>query len=120
MMTLFIILWTLLFIIPGVVATLSYSQTFFILADDPQLKGSEALRKSKAMMKGNRWKLFCLLWRFFGWFLLGILSMGIGFLWIVPYLATTLAHFYNDLKGETEPSVRAGSGARNYPDLKEK
>lgn len=108
LMTLFIILWTLLFIIPGFVAILSYSQTFFILADDPQLKGSEALRKSKAMMKGNRWKLFCLLWRFFGWFLLGVLSMGIGFLWIVPYLATTMAHFYNDLKGETEPSVVPG------------
>jgi uncharacterized membrane protein len=108
LMTLFIVLWTLLFIIPGFVATLSYSQTFFILADDPQLKGSEALRKSKAMMRGNRWKLFCLLWRFFGWFLLGILSMGIGFLWIVPYLAATLAHFYNDLKGETEPSVVPG------------
>ena len=120
LMTLFIILWTLLFIIPGVVASLSYSQTFFILADNRQLKGSEALRESRAMMKGNRWKLFCLCWRFFGWFLLGILSMGIGFLWIVPYLATSLAHFYNDLKGETEPSFVPGSGARNYPDLKEK
>ena len=108
LMTLFIILWTLLFIIPGVVASLSYSQTFFILADNRQLKGSEALRESRAMMKGNRWKLFCLCWRFFGWFLLGILSMGIGFLWIVPYLATTLAHFYNDLKGETEPSFDPG------------
>lgn len=103
LMTLFIILWTLLLIIPGVVASLSYSQTFFILADNPQLKGSEALRKSKALMKGNRWKLFFLLWRFFGWFLLGILSIGIGFLWIMPYLAATLAHFYDDLKGEGAP-----------------
>ena len=108
LMTLFIILWTLLFIIPGVVASLSYSQTFFILADNPQLKGSEALRESRAMMKGNRWKLFCLFWRFFGWFLLGILSLGIGFLWIFPYLATTMTHFYNDLKGETEPSFVPG------------
>lgn len=103
LMTLYIILWTLLFIIPGFLASLSYSQTFFILADNPQLRGSEALRWSKAMMKGNRWKLFCLLWRFFGWFLLGILSIGIGFLWIIPYLAATLAHFYDDLKGGSAP-----------------
>lgn len=100
LMALFIILWTLLFIIPGVVACLSYSQAFFILADNPRLKGSEALRKSKSMMKGNRWRLFCLFWRFFGWFLLGVLSGGIGFLWIMPYMAATLAHFYDDLKGE--------------------
>jgi len=58
------------------------------------------------MMKGNRWKLFCLFWRFFGWFLLGILSLGIGFLWIMPYLQTTLARFYDDLKaGEGLPVV---------------
>jgi uncharacterized membrane protein len=96
-MSLFVLLWTLLFFIPGLVAGLSYSQTFFILADNPQMDGKEALNKSKSLMVGNRWRLFFLFWRFFGWFLLGILSLGIGFLWIIPYLATTLAHFYNDL-----------------------
>jgi uncharacterized membrane protein len=98
LMSLFIILWTFLFIIPGIIAALSFSQTFFILVENPQIPGREALRKSKTLMKGNRWKLFCLFGRFFGWFLLGILSLGIGFLWIMPYLATTLARFYDDLK----------------------
>ncbi|MBA4394133.1 MAG: hypothetical protein C0407_11320 [Desulfobacca sp.] len=98
LMSLFILLWSLLLIIPGIIACLSYSQTFFILAENPQMEGLEALRKSKILMKGNRWKLFFLFWRFFGWFLLGILSLGIGFLWIMPYLATTLAGFYDDLK----------------------
>lgn len=98
LMSLFIILWTLLFIIPGIIAGLSYSQTFFILAENPQMEGRDALRKSKTLMKGNRWKLFFLLGRFFGWFLLGLISLGIGFLWIMPYLATTLARFYDDLK----------------------
>jgi uncharacterized membrane protein len=108
LMVLFILLWTLLFIIPGIVAYLSYAQTFFILVDNPQMDGREAIRKSKAMMTGNRWKLFCLLWRFFGWFLLGILTLGIGLLWIIPYLATTAAKFYDDLKREAIPIVMAG------------
>ncbi len=108
LMILFILLWTILLVIPGIVAALSYSQTFFILAENPQMAGSDALKKSKAMMKGNRWKLFCLCWRFFGWFLLGILSLGIGFLWIMPYLQTTLARFYDDLKaGEGLPSMES-------------
>jgi uncharacterized membrane protein len=106
-MTLFILLWTLLFIIPGLVACLSYSQTFFILADNPQIEGREALKKSKSLMTGNRWRLFFLFWRFFGWFLLGILSLGIGFLWIIPYLSTTLALFYDDVTTDNNPSFRA-------------
>ena len=88
LMILFILLWTILLVIPGIVAALSYSQTFFILAENPQMEGMDVLRKSKAMMRGNRWKLFFLFWRFFGWFLLGILSLGIGFLWIMPYMQT--------------------------------
>jgi len=106
LMVLFILLWTILLVIPGIVAALSYSQTFFILADNPQMAGSDGLRKSKAMMKGNRWKLFCLFWRFFGWALLCILSLGIGILWFLPYLQTSLARFYDDLKeGEGLPIV---------------
>ncbi len=99
LMLLFIILWTFLFIIPGIVAALSYSQTFFLLSENPQMDALDLLRKSKTLMKGNRWKLFCLFWRFFGWFLLCILSLGIGFLWFMPYLQTSLARFYEDLKG---------------------
>jgi uncharacterized membrane protein len=98
LMMLFILLWLLLFIIPGIVAAFSYAMTFFLIADDPQLSGREALRKSKAMMYGNRGKLFCLFWRFFGWFLLGIITLGIGFLWIIPYMQTTIAKFYDDLR----------------------
>ncbi len=108
LMILFVLLWTLLFIVPGIVAGLSYSQTFFILAENPQMESREVLRKSKAIMRGNRWKLFCLFWRFFGWFLLGIVSLGIGFLWIMPYLQTTLARFYDDLNTSEAPPVIEG------------
>ena len=86
LMALFIFLWSLLLIIPGIMAALSYALTFFLVAENPELKGKEALQRSKTLMNGNRWKLFCLFLRFFGWFLLGALTMGIGFLWIMPYL----------------------------------
>lgn len=50
------------------------------------------------MMKGNKWKLFCLGWRFFGWMLLCMLTLGIGFLWLVPYIKVSFAQFYDDIK----------------------
>jgi uncharacterized membrane protein len=108
LLILFVLLWTLLFIIPGIMSAFSYSQIFFILAENPQMESRDVLRKSKTMMKGNRWKLFCLFWRFFGWCLLGILSFGIGFLWIMPYMQTSLARFYDDLKAENSPQIMEG------------
>jgi uncharacterized membrane protein len=96
-MVLFIFLWSLLFIVPGIMVALSYAMTFFLMSEDPTLKGKEALDKSKALMTNHRWKLFCLGLRFLGWFLVGALTFGIGFLWIIPYLHTSIARFYDDL-----------------------
>ena len=98
LMLLFILLWSLLFIIPGIIAAISYSQTFFILADDKKITGVDALKKSKKMMIGHKWKYFCLGFRFFGWFILSILTMGIGFLWLIPYFSVSFANFYEDIK----------------------
>ena len=96
-MTVFILLWSLLLIVPGVIAALAYSQTFFILADDKSIGARDAIRKSKAMMEGHKKKLFYLICRFLGWFLLGVLSLGIGFLWILPYMYVTMAKFYEEV-----------------------
>ena len=96
--TIFVALWTLLLIIPGIIAALSYSMTYFIIAEDSSISASEAIRKSKKMMKGNKWKLSCLGFRFIGWLLLAILSFGIGFLWVGPYMYVSYAQFYDDLK----------------------
>lgn len=98
LMTLYVFLWTLLLIIPGIIASLNYSQIMFILAEDKNIKGSEALKKSKEMMKGNRWKLVCLSFRFFGWLLLSILTLGVGLLWLIPYMQVSYAGFYEDIK----------------------
>ncbi len=99
LMVLFVFLWCLLLIIPGIVAALGYAMTFFILADNPKTEPAAALRASKEMMKGNRWKLFCLGLRFIGWAILSALTFGIGFLFLIPYVQASLAHFYEDLKG---------------------
>lgn len=101
LMVVFILLWSLLLIVPGIIAALSYSQTFFILAEDKSIDARAAIEKSKMMMLGNKKKLFYLCLRFFGWFLLGILSLGIGFLWIMPYFQVTMAKFYEDISGKT-------------------
>lgn len=109
LMVLLIFLWSLLLIIPGIMAALSYALTFFLMADRPELKGMEALKESERLMKGNRWKLFCLFLRFIGWFLVGALTMGIGFLWVMPYLQTTAARFYDDVLGNAGADAAGGT-----------
>jgi len=99
LMVLFILLWMLLLIIPGIIAALSYSMTFYILADDNTIGAMDAIDKSKAMMDGYKWKLFCLGLRFFLLALLCILTLGIGFLWLLPYMRIGVAKFYDDIKG---------------------
>ena len=72
--------------------------TFFLIAENESIGPLEAIKKSKEMMRGNKWKYFCLWLRFFGWGLLCILTLGIGILWLAPYIIVSLAQFYDDLK----------------------
>jgi uncharacterized membrane protein len=95
----YVLLWSLLLIIPGIIAGLGYSMTFYILADDASIKPEEALHKSKTMMDGYKMKLFELCLRFFLLALLCILTLGIGFFWFIPYVHVTMAKFYDDIKG---------------------
>ena len=96
--SIFVFLWALLLIIPGIIAALAYSQAFYLLADSKNLGPLEAITRSKEMMRGHKWRLFCLHMRFFGWSLLCLLTLGIGYLWLMPYIATSLARFYDDLR----------------------
>ncbi|MBT4916622.1 MAG: DUF975 family protein [Formosa sp.] len=98
LMVLFIILWTILLIIPGIIAAISYSMTFFIIAEDETIGAYDALKKSKEMMNGHKWKFFCLGFSFFGWFLLSIFTLGIGLLWLAPYVNVSYVKFYDDIK----------------------
>lgn len=103
LMALFILLWAILLIVPGIIAALSYSQTFFILAEDKTIGARDALRKSKAMMEGHKKELFFLGLNFLGWLVLSILTLGVGFLWFVPYIQVTMALFYDKVSQKSLP-----------------
>jgi len=95
----YILLWSLLFIIPGIIATYSYAMTGFILAEHPELTASEAIARSKEIMSGNRFRLFCLQLSFIGWSILCTLTLGIGNLWLRPYKQAARAAFYREISG---------------------
>ena len=101
LIVLYVLLWALLLIVPGIIAALSYSMTFYIMADDPLIQPQDALKKSKSMMNGYKLKLFYLGLRFFLLGILCILTLGIGFLWLIPYYHVTMAKFYDDLKADS-------------------
>lgn len=103
---LFISLWMLLFIIPGIMAAYSYAMTPYILAEDPDISPSDAIRKSKDMMNGYRWNLFCLELSFIGWDLLCILTLGVLSIWVNPYKSAAKADFYREISG-TRPHPEA-------------
>jgi len=102
LMYLFIALWTLLFILPGIVKAFSYALTPYILEENPDLSANEAIDHSRAMMKGHKFDLFYLYLSFIGWFLLSFLTLGIGFIWLIPYMNTAQAAFYEDVKADYE------------------
>ena len=96
--TVFTLLWLLLLIIPGIIAALSYSMTYYIIAEDPSISAMDAIDKSKKMMDGYKWKYFKLCLRFVPWVLLCVLTLGIGFLWLFPWMQVTSAKFYEEVK----------------------
>ena len=98
LMIVIVSLWTILLIIPGIIALLAYSMTFYILSDEQTLNATDALNKSKLIMNGYKLKLFYLYVHFFLLALLCILTLGIGFLWLIPYIHVTMALFYDDVK----------------------
>ena len=102
LMYIFIILWSLLLIIPGIVKSFSYAMTPFILEENPELSANEAIDRSRAMMKGHKFDLFWLFLSFLGWLILGIFTLGIGYLWLIPYMQTAVASFYEDVKADYE------------------
>lgn len=97
--SLYTFLWSLLFIIPGIVAGFSYAMVPYILAETPEMTAGDAIAASKQMMRGNRWALFCLEFSFIGWSILCVFTLGIGKLFLTPYREAAKAAFYLDLRG---------------------
>ena len=99
----FIALWSMLFLIPGLVKTYSYAMTYYIMRDNPDMSANDAITASRKMMDGNKARLFGLHFSFFGWILLAGVTCGIGFLFVMPYMQAAQAAFYEDLKRKQTP-----------------
>lgn len=107
---LFVTLWSLLLVIPGIIAGYAYAMVPYLMAEFPELRVMDAIRESKRLMKGNKWRLFCLHMSFFGWMFLSAFTLGIGYLWLTPYMQTAEAVFYMEVTG------RSGLTARTSPE----
>lgn len=96
-------LWSLLFVIPGIVKSYSYAMTMYIMQDHPELSGNDAITKSRQMMDGHKFDLFILDLSFIGWYLLGALTFGILIIFYVePYRQVTRTNFYEQLRMDYE------------------
>ncbi len=98
LVSIFTILWALLLIIPGIIKAYAYAMTPYIMKDQPELSAVDCIDRSMSMMNGYKWKLFLLDLSFIGWWLLSILTLGIGMLWLNPYVYCSRAQFYEELK----------------------
>ena len=104
-MGLFIFLWTLLLVIPGIIKGFSYSLTYYILRDQPELSALDAITESRRMMDGHKMDAFKLVLSFIGWFFVGVFTLGIGFLYVYPYFTTTYATFYDSIRQAERPQT---------------
>lgn len=105
LLALWVFVWSLLFVIPGIVKFVSYSQMFFIMAENKNVGAARAMRMSKAMTDGHKADIALMAMSFLGWIFLSMLTSGIGFLWLCPYMATSFANAYSAMKIE---AIRSG------------
>lgn len=101
---LYVFLWSLLFVIPGIVAAYKYAMAPFIMAENPGMTANEAITASKEMMDGHKFELFCLELSFLGWSILTVFTLGIGSLWLNPYINMAFAAFYRNIGGFIPPA----------------
>lgn len=93
----FTFLWSLLFLIPGIVKAYAYSMAYYIHNDNPTYDWKQCLDESQRIMKGKKWKLFCLDLSFLGWIIVSLFTCGIGILWVEPYMQAARASFYESI-----------------------
>ncbi len=98
----FTFLWSLLLWVPGIIKAISYSMSFFVMADDPELTAREALNISKEITKGHKMDIFVLGLSFIGWMLLSVFTFGIALIYVIPYMETTMANYYQTIKRPVE------------------
>lgn len=94
MTNIFTALWSLLFVIPGIVKAYSYSMAYYIKLDHPDYGWKACIDESRRMMQGHKWERFVLDLSFLGWIIVGSLCLGVGSLWVTPYMEATRAQYY--------------------------
>ena len=99
--SIYTVLWTFLLIVPGIIKSYSYAMTDYILKENPEMNNNAAIDKSMALMEGHKMRLFMLDLSFIGWALLAVLTFGIGFFFLQPYIQVAHAAFYEDLKAQS-------------------
>jgi len=99
--SIFIILWTLLLVVPGIIAAIRYSMGYYLMIENPDMEPMEALRESSELMKGYKMDFFMFALSFLGWALLSAITLGIGFLLLVPYYQMSKLNFYRKITGDT-------------------
>lgn len=114
------LLWTLLFIVPGIIASLRYAMAPFLVAEYPDITANDAIERSKQLMIGNKWRLFCLRFSFIGWYLLsGLVPFGVGPVLLSPYTTAADTAFYLELTGrlpiDGTPFTNAAPQDRAFP-----
>ena len=98
LITLKVLAWSLLFVIPGIIAAYRYSMATYIMAENPNMQATDAIERSKALMDGHKGDLFCLDLSFIGWALLASLTLGILNIWLLPYIAQSNIAFFQEIK----------------------
>lgn len=102
----FVFLWSLLFIVPGIIKAISYSQMYYFMAEDEKLEAGAAQRKSMEIMEGHKWEYFVLQLSFIPWHLLGIVTLGLAYIWVGPYIQTTTAEYHVRLVNSNKPTAK--------------
>jgi len=119
----YIFLWSLLFVIPGIIKTYSYAMTAYIMSENPTMPVNDAITESRRLMDGNKWRLFCLQFSFIGWSILCAFTCGIGYLWLFPYEEAARAAFYREIRFEKDgirverTETPAVTGEASYEDM---
>ena len=112
---LYIFCWTLLFVIPGIRAAFSYALIYLIKADHPDWDADRCIGESKRLMEGNRWRYFCFCLSFLGWWILGVLTCGLAFIFIMPYFNVAKASFYEELLDRNTTTFNQGGWEYGRP-----
>ena len=98
MQSLFIALWSILLVVPGIVKSYSYARAYYLKVDHPEMNWKDCITESRNLMQGHKWELFVLDLSFIGWYIVGALCLGVGTLWVSPYHNSARALFYESIK----------------------